>query len=192
MVLLQKRKKEAFQRDKSMKFMSKFSKIVDDVQAWMAIPLKWGLVVFMALICFEVVMRYIFQSPTIWGLDFRQQIYAILIMVGSAYTLMVKGHVIVDAFTMHASFKGQKLIAMSMWLILYLPPMIVLTWTMYNLTVQSWKLFEGSGTIWNPPVYPLKTLLTISYANLVLQGFSELFKDFISYVKGSEDWIKER
>jgi TRAP-type mannitol/chloroaromatic compound transport system permease small subunit len=175
-----------------MNFMIKYTKIMDTIQAKAAIPLKWGLFAFMSLICFEVFMRYVMQAPTIWGLDFRQQIYAVLIMLGSAYTLMVKGHVIVDTFTMQASFRGQKLISMAMWLILYMPPMVVLTYTMYNLTALAWRLLEGSGTIWNPPVYPLKTLLSLAYANMVLQGVAEFFKDFVSYVKGSEDWIKER
>lgn len=172
--------------------MIKFTKIIDDIQTALAIPMKWVLAALMGLIVFEVIMRYLFKAPTIWGLDFRQQMYAVLIMVGSAYTLMVKGHVIVDFFTMKASFKGQKLLSISMWLLLYLPPMAVLTYTMFNLAVQAWKLLEGSGTIWNPPIYPLKTLLVIAYANLVLQGIDELFKDIISYTKGSEDWIKER
>lgn len=169
-----------------------FTKIMDFIQTKVAIPMKWVLAIFMTLIVFEVFMRYVIQSPTIWGLDFRQQMYAVLIMVGSAYTLMVKGHVIVDTFTRMASFKGQKLIAISMWLVLYLPPMIVLTYTMFNLTTMAWRLQEGSGSPWNPPVYPLKTLLTIAYANMVLQGIAELFKDIVSYVKGDEDWIKER
>ncbi len=172
--------------------MIKYTKIMDAVQTAIAVPMKWGLFAFMSLIVFEVIMRYVLQAPTIWGLDFRQQMYAILIMLGSAYTLMVKGHVIVDAFTMHASYKGQRLINIGMWLVLYFPPMIVLTYTMFNLALQAWRLWEGSGTIWNPPVYPLKTLLVIAYANMVLQGVAELFKDIISYAKGNDDWIKER
>ena len=175
-----------------MNLMIKYTKIMDIIQTAIAVPMKWGLFAFMALIVLEVVLRYVFLAPTIWGLDFRQQMYAILIMLGSAYTLMVKGHVIVDAFTMRASYKGQRLIAISMWLILYLPPMVVLTYTMSNLMFLAWRLMEGSGTIWNPPVYPLKTILTIAYANMVLQGIAELFKDIISYQKGSDDWIKER
>lgn len=173
-----------------MNLMIKFVKVMDTIQTAIAVPMKWGLFAFMSLICFEVIMRYVFKAPTIWGLDFRQQMYAVLIMLGSAYTLMVKGHVVVDTFLLGMSFKTRRLNGIITWLIFYIPTMSVLTWTMYNLTVQSWWLLEGSGTIWNPPVYPLKTILTIAYANMVLQGFAEIFKDYISYVKGSGDWIK--
>jgi TRAP-type mannitol/chloroaromatic compound transport system permease small subunit len=173
-----------------MNLMIKFCRVMDAIQTAVAIPMKWGLVAFMALICYEVVLRYIFNAPTVWGLDFRQQMYAVIIMLGSAYTLMLKGHVIVDTFLLGMSFKTRLLNNIFCWIIFYTPTMAVLTWTMYNLTVQSWKLMEGSGTIWNPPVYPLKTILTIAYANMVLQGFAEMFKDIISYAKGSEDWKK--
>jgi TRAP-type mannitol/chloroaromatic compound transport system permease small subunit len=163
---------------------------MDVIQTAIAVPMKWGLFAFMALICYEVVMRYFLHAPTVWGLDFRQQMYAVLIMLGSAYTLMLKGHVVVDTFLLGLSFRNRRLVNIFGWLFLYTPTMVVLTWTMYNLTVQSWQLFEGSGSMWNPPVYPLKTILTISYANMVLQGFAEMFKDVVSIAKGSEDWIK--
>ena len=116
--------------------------------------------------------------------------YAVIIMLGSAYTLMVKGHVVVDVFLLRLSFRNRRLVNIFGWLFLYTPTMSVLFYTMFNLTVHSWRLFEGSGTIWNPPVYPLKTILTIAYANMVLQGLSEMFKDVVSIVKGSEDWKK--
>lgn len=173
-----------------MNFMIKFVRVMDYIQTKIAIPMKWGLVAFMLLICFEVIMRYVFNAPTIWGLDFRQELYAVLIMLGSAYTLMLKGHVIVDTFLLGMSFKTRLLNNIFCWVVFYTPTMGVLTYTMYNLTVSSWKLLEGSGSIWNPPVYPLKTILTIAYANMVFQGFAEMFKDIVSYAKGSEDWKK--
>lgn len=175
-----------------MNFMIKFTKIMDTIQAKLAVPVKWLLFAFMALVCYEVTMRYVFVAPTIWGLDFRQQIYAVLIMVGCGYTLMVKGHVVVEAFTMLPPFRTRKLVAAAMWLFCYMPPMLVLVYTMFNITVLSWSVWEGTSSIWNPPAYPLKTVLTIAYANMVLQGIAELFKEIISYVKGSEDWIKAR
>jgi TRAP-type mannitol/chloroaromatic compound transport system permease small subunit len=160
-----------------------FTKVMDFIQTKIAYVFKWGLVAFMSLIVFEVTMRYLFRAPTIWGLDFRQQIYAALIMLGCSYTLMVKGHVIVDSFTMLASRKNQRLIAIFMWAFIFMPTMLVLTYTMFNLAVLSLRTAEGSGSPWNPPVYPLKTLLTLAYANLTLQGVAEMFKEIISYVK---------
>jgi TRAP-type mannitol/chloroaromatic compound transport system permease small subunit len=103
---------------------------------------------------------------------------------------MLKGHVVVDTFTMMLPFKAKKVTSIICWIIGYTPPMAVLTWTMYNLTAQSWRLLEGSGTIWNPPIYPLKTILTAAYANMVIQGFAEMFKEVICLTKGVEDWKK--
>ena len=173
-----------------MNLMIGFIKVMDTIQTQVARPMKWGLLAFMGLIVFEVVMRYFFLSPTVWGLDFRQQMYAVLIMWGSAYTLMLKGHVVVDTFLILMNFKTLKIVKIFGWIVFYMPPMMVLTWTMFNLTVRSWQLLEGTSTIWNPPVYPLKTILTVAYANMVLQGIAEMFKDIVSLKKGSEDWIK--
>jgi TRAP-type mannitol/chloroaromatic compound transport system permease small subunit len=173
-----------------MNLMISFIKVMQKIQISIARPMKWGLLAFMSLIVLEVLLRYGLNSPTIWGLDFRQQMYAVLIMLGSAYTLMVKGHVIVDTFLIMMPFKMRMVTTILGWIFFYFPPMIVLTYTMFNLTANSWKLLEGSGTIWNPPVYPLKTILTIAYANMVIQGVAEIFKDIISLMKGGEEWKK--
>lgn len=155
-------------------------------------PAKWLLIIIMGLIIYDVFFRYVLHAPTIWGLDVKSQMYAICILLGTSYTVLVKGHVVVDAFVSRASFKTQKYIDIGNYILFYFPTMIILTWTMYQLTVKSWGLLEGSGSPWNPPVYPLKTMLTLCYFNIALQGVSEVFKDIVSIQKGSDDWIKER
>jgi TRAP-type mannitol/chloroaromatic compound transport system permease small subunit len=175
-----------------MNVLIKITKYIDQLQEILAIPTKWILAIIMVLILFDVIMRYAFKAPTIWGLDVKSQLYAICIIIGTSYCVLVKGHVTVDAFTMKMSFKAQKILDIFNYIFFYEPTMIVLTWTMWSLTALAWRLLEGSGSPWNPPVYPLKTMLTFGYALIALQGVSEVLKDIISLKKGSEDWIKER
>jgi TRAP-type mannitol/chloroaromatic compound transport system permease small subunit len=175
-----------------MNVLIAITKYIDKFQEILTIPTKWLLAIIMVLILFDVVMRYLFKSPTIWGLDVKSQLYAICIMIGTSYTVLVKGHVTVEAFTMKLSFRWQKIVDIINYILFYEPTMIILTWTMWSLTALAWRLYEGSGSPWNPPVYPLKTILTFSYFDICLQGVSEVLKDIVSLKKGSEDWIKER
>lgn len=173
-------------------FFSKISKYIDVAQVKSAWLFKWILFSMMALVVYEVTVRYVFKAPTIWGLDLRAMIYAVTIMVGLSYTLLMRSHVVVDAFTINLSWRTKKYIDIFNFVVFYFPPMGVLVYTMWNLMIQSWQLLERTYTPWAPPVYPLKTLLVIAYANAVLQGISEVIKDIISLKKGSDDWIKER
>lgn len=172
--------------------MIKFTKFVDDLQLKIAVPFKWVIVLLAALVNYEVFVRYVLKAPTIWGLDFRAMIYAVLIMVGCSYTLLVRGHVTVDVFTEMMSWKWRKINSALNYLVFFMPTIAVLTYTMFNLTVSSWQVLERTYTPWSPAIYPLKTILTVAYANLLLQGISEMVKNIISIQKGSDDWIKER
>lgn len=172
--------------------MGKITKYIDLAQIKAAWFMKWVLFSMMLLVVYEVIARYVFKAPTIWGLDLRSMIYAITIMVGLSYTLLLRSHVVVDAFTINLSWKTKKYIDIINFVVFYFPPMGVLTYTMYNLTIQSWQVLERTYTPWAPPVYPLKTLLVIAYANAVLQGVNEVVKDVISLQKGSDEWIKDR
>ena len=47
---------------------------------------------------YEVVARYLFNAPTVWAYDMTFMLYGTFFMLGSAYTLMRKGHIRTDTF----------------------------------------------------------------------------------------------
>ena len=45
---------------------------------------------------YEVVCRYVFQSPTLWVMDYSIYFVMWAVLLGSAYTMRSRGHVLVD------------------------------------------------------------------------------------------------
>ena len=41
--------------------------------------------------CYEVVMAYAFNAPTLWNFDFSLQMYGAIFMMAGAYTLVNRG-----------------------------------------------------------------------------------------------------
>jgi len=47
-------------------------------------------------VLYEVVCRYAFQSPTLWVMDYSIYFVMWAVLLGSAYTMRTRGHVLVD------------------------------------------------------------------------------------------------
>src|SRR4030043_53496 len=79
-----------------MKSVQSILRIADVTNEWVG---RVGSFLFLPLILFitfEVVMRYVFRSPTIWVHETSEYLLVILAMLGGGYTFLHKGHVSVD------------------------------------------------------------------------------------------------
>jgi len=66
--------------------------------------LAGGVLVFIsAAVCYSVVMRYFFRSPSIWVVQTTEYGLLWMVFLGSAWLLREKGHVSVDIVTSHLS-----------------------------------------------------------------------------------------
>ncbi len=151
------------------KAINGFNNKQGEVSSILVIPL-------LAIVIYEVFMRYVFDSPTSWGFEATTFIYGIHYMFGLAYTDVHDAHVKVDIFTSRASEKAQAIIGIITTLILFLPVSICLVlWT----TKFAWVSFLGrelNSTSWAPPIYPFKIIMALTMFFLLAQGFSNLIK----------------
>ena len=68
-----------------------------------------GTIVFaiMLSICYEVIMRYFFNRPTAWAVDFAGYMQYALVLMGSAWVLKIDGHPRIDIIVSRTSAKTQ-------------------------------------------------------------------------------------
>jgi len=169
-----------------------FTLAVDNISLFLRRPLKYAAFIIMCLVTFEVIMRYVFHSPIIWGLDLRSQIYGTALMFACSYTLMVRGHVSIDILMVNLSLPKARLLEFCNYILFYTPTIIAIAWSQTLMAIRAWAILENDKTLWAPPIYPMKTLLAVAYWLLLLTGWSEAVKDLITYRNGDEEWLKER
>ena len=107
------------------------------------------------LTAFEVMMRYFFEKPTIWVWDLNIQLFAVLIMLGGGYTLLHKGHISVDFFTMNVSAKRKALMDVITSVVFFFS-MIIMLYCGWEIAWESWIRRETMATLWAPPLYTMK------------------------------------
>jgi len=133
----------------------------------------------------DVVMRYIFKSPIIWGKDLETYLYGALMLMCAAYTHRRSRHVrislIVERFF---SPRSQEIINIVVYMVFFLPFTLVMLIYGWKFFSRSWAVREISFTPWGAPLYPVKFLIPLSAFMLLLQGCAEIARHFIRLFKG--------
>jgi TRAP-type mannitol/chloroaromatic compound transport system permease small subunit len=131
----------------------------------------------LGVVVFEVIMRYGFDAPTIWGFEATTLIYGMHYMFGLAYTDVLDGHVRVDILTMRAPRRIQAAINVLTHLVLFMPVMICLSWACYKFAAVSVLQLEHESSSWAPPLYPFKVIMAVAIFFVLLQGISNLIRE---------------
>jgi len=141
-----------------------------DITSMLILPL-------LAVVIYEVIMRYGFNTPTTWGFEATAFLYGMHYMFGISYTDVKKGHVQVDIFTALAPVKVQAALSALTTIVLFMPVMICMTVASAKFAWTSIEGLERNSTSWAPPIYPFKVVMALCFLFLLLQGFSNLIKD---------------
>ena len=156
--------------------LTAFCNAVDRVNEWLGWLLGPMIVFVSASIVYEVVSRGAFNEATTWVNE--TVVYgssAVYLLVGG-YALLHRRHVRIDlVFGMISPRAAHVLDLVAMpFLIAYALALIIaggeLAWASF---LQS----EGTGSPWNPRIWPVKMCIPLAGLLLLLQAFSNLFRD---------------
>jgi TRAP-type mannitol/chloroaromatic compound transport system permease small subunit len=146
---------------------------IGNLTAFLVIPL-------VLVVAYEVVMRYLFNAPTVWVFEATTLIYGTHYMLGIAYTHKHEGHVAIDVFEARIPERPRTILRLIVNLLLFMPTIGLLSIWSVIYAADSWQNWEHASTSWAPPLYPFKTLMAIGFILLLLQGVAKGIGDFRS------------
>ena len=165
-------------------------KMVDDINDWVGKVFSMGILLMFALVLTEVVRRYFFNSPTVWGNELTQMTFGVYIVLSGGHILRWGGHVNVDILYSRFSTRGKAIIdIITFSLFLMFCGMMVVYGG--SLAWESLARFEHSQSAWNPPLYPVKLMIPTGAFLLLLQGIAKLLRDILTLVAGEESTAPE-
>jgi len=159
---------------------------VDKMNEWIGKAVSFLLIPLVLITAFEVVMRYIVKRPTIWSWDLNIQIFAAIVMLGGGYTLLQKGHVVIDVLVINMKPRKRAILDLitSSFFFLGITVLILGGW---DLAWMSIKARETMPTIWAPPYYTMKILVPVGALLVFFQGISEFLKNLIIVISKKEE-----
>ncbi len=148
-----------------------------------------SVVLLTALICWEVVNRYVFNNPHDWVFDITYMLYGIMFMMAGAYTLSKNGHVRGDVLYGFFKPRTQALFDLILYFVFFIPGIIALVYAGINFAAESIAINEHTTQTANgPPIWPFKLIIPIAGGLLLLQGFVEIIRCVICLQTG--EWPK--
>lgn len=168
-----------------MAVLNAILKSVDAINDWIGKILSFGVLAIFALVLTEVVRRYFFNSPTVWGNELTQMLFGVYIVLSGGHILRWGGHVNVDILYSRFSARG-KAVADIVTFGLFFAFCGMLLIYGGSLALESLSTFEHSQSAWNPPTYPVKLMIPLGAVLLLLQGFAKLTRDILILVGGED------
>jgi len=149
---------------------------IDAISEWSGRIVAWLVLPLVGVMTWEICVRYVAQ-PTHWAFELSYMIYGAMFMLGAAYTLYRGSHIRTDFLYQTWSVRTQAGVDALCYLLLFFPGMAIFLWIGSEFAWQSWVREERSASSsWMPVIYPLKTMLPIATAMLLLQGVGEFLK----------------
>ena len=158
--------------------MDKFLNWIDSTNQRVGNATKWLILILTVVMVFDVIMRYLFNAPTVWGFDISYMLGGTFFILGMGYTLLKDKHVRVDVFFAKLSARTKAYIEVILGAVLFFPAFGLLFYQLLPYVLQSWMDQEKSlESFWRPPIYPFKTVLLFGVALLLLQGFAVFIRN---------------
>jgi TRAP-type mannitol/chloroaromatic compound transport system permease small subunit len=128
-------------------------------------------------VSYEVTARYLFGAPTIWAYDTTYMLFGAQFMLAASYTLLKGGHIRTDVFFERWSPRTRAIIDVVGYLFFFFPGMLFVFYAGGAEAWKAWLIGERSDwSAWRPVIYPLKAVIPLTAALMLLQGLSELIK----------------
>jgi TRAP-type mannitol/chloroaromatic compound transport system permease small subunit len=168
--------------------MRLFFRIVAKISDVSGSVLMWFPWILMAIIVWEVVLRSLFNRPTVWAHELSIMMFGALTILSGAYALRTRAHVNMDLLYTHLSARNRALLDV-LTFPFFLVFCVVILWLGWEFAERSIRMSEISQSDWAPPVWPIKLMIPVGAFLLLLQGTANFLSDLRKLFtgKGMED-----
>jgi TRAP-type mannitol/chloroaromatic compound transport system permease small subunit len=160
--------------------MLKLIRIIDRMNEMIGTGVSYLIIPLTLVMCYEIVMRYAFNAPTLWSWDISMYLGGLMIILGGAYAHLYKGHVAVEFLLEKWQPKNQVLLQLILSPLIVFP-IVILLWYGWEAAWQSVKVNEHFSSLWEPPIYPLRLAIPLGALLFLLQIVSRFMSDLIRY-----------
>ncbi len=137
---------------------------------------------------YEVIARFLFNSPTNWVHESMFLMYGMQYMISGAFAYREDQHVRVDVLYAKFSPRGKAAadVVSSVFFFIFA---LTLLWTGGRFALDAVSVGESSFTEWGIQYWPVKLAIPVGAALIILQGASKLMKDILLLTrKGNAAW----
>jgi len=160
-----------------------YIRIVDAVNYRLGRMIMYGIFIMVAILLWSSISKTFFL-PSLWTLEMAQFAMVTYYMLGGPYSIQMGANVRMDLF--YHDWSDRKKAWFDAFTVLFMMLYLgVLLYGALDSTAYSFRYGERSPTAWRPYLWPIKVIMCVGVAMMMLQALSEFFKD-IARLRGEE------
>lgn len=133
------------------------------------------------IIVYDVTMRFVFKRGSVALQELEWHLFAVIFLIGAAYTYRHDGHVRVEVFFQRFSPRTKAWINIAGNLLFLLPLSVLVISSSWGFVSSSWQYHETSpdpGGL--PATFLIKATIPLGFALLILQGAADTVRQLLS------------
>ncbi|WP_299373466.1 TRAP transporter small permease subunit [uncultured Kiloniella sp.] len=129
---------------------------------------------------YEVIMRYLFNMPTIWVHEASFLLFGMQYLISGAFTLKEEGHVRVDVLYIKLPLRGR--VGMDIFTsVFFFVFILALVGTSATFFEQSYQMNETTVETWAIQYWPVKAMMLLGGVLILFAGIAKLTKDIMTF-----------
>ncbi len=166
--------------------MRRLFRTVEGISHWSGEVVKHAIWLMIAILCYEVVARYVFSAPTIWAHHTSQQLFGAYSVLMGAYCLRYGQHIKMDAI--YDRFpRRTRAILDSITTLVILIFLGLMLWRGTLSALDSYRIGEVPHAIpFKPLLWPLRATIPLSAALCILQTLTNWARSLTMAFTGKE------
>jgi TRAP-type mannitol/chloroaromatic compound transport system permease small subunit len=154
----------------------KLSRGIDWMNSRFGVIATWLVLIACLVSAGNATSRYLFSESSNGWLEAQWYMFAAMVLLGAPYTLRMNEHVRVDLIYGSLSEETRLWIDIIGGLFFLIPICAILIYFTWDWFVESWNIHEMSPNAGGLVRWPVKLLLPVGFALMILQGISEIIK----------------
>jgi len=171
-----------------MRILRRVLDTIDSISIWSGKIFSMMILIMVATLAYEVVMRYAFNAPTIWAHELNTMLFGGYYILGGAYALYYGAHVNMDLLHRRLPLRTRAIVDLITSILFFLF-CIILLWRGFVLAVESVQYLEYSQSMWRPHIYPVKCAVPVAALLILLQGLAKFIRDLSTAITDKEEAV---
>lgn len=172
-----------------MRLMRRLASRIDQLNDLVGVAIRWLVLLMVLTGAGSAVVRYFSRGMglslnLVPASEAQWYLFSAVFLLGAAYALRHGVHVRVDVLYERLSARARAWIDLLGTVLFLIPFAVMMLWVSFPAVRSSWRIRETSPDPGGLPRYPVKALILVSFALLLLQAVSQVVKQ-VDAIRGA-------
>lgn len=166
-----------------MAALLKLSALIDRMTESVGRVLYWLILITVLISAGNAVARKFFDASSNAWLEMQWYLFSVVFLCCSGYALLRREHIRIDIVAGHLSERANNRIALFGHVFFLMPLCVIMIYESWPYFIESLRIHEVSSNAGGLLRWPIKLVIIVGFALLLIQGISEIIKQ-IAVMRG--------